>query len=316
MRYHRDNYFHLTATIILMLLCGVLVSQFANLASANPFSQSMYKGERAPSSPVEPPIVTVLSPQHNKGYNTHDIALNVNVSTKNSKWVGLGSGHAISGLSIEEIYFIGDWQKNKTVIFSLPLWNDEVKKFSFMGNFYERYDDVPKIDLENFSINLTSVPDGKHSIIVYAVGQGSELYMFEQYSFHVTGHSLGIAFFVDSLPPSIVLSIENKTYLTSEIPLNLTANKPVTQALYTLDTQRNMTLSENTTLTSLVNGPHNITVHVWDSVGNVGVQTVFFSVEKPEPITATSAATVIGVSAAILEAVALVYVLKFKKSRT
>jgi hypothetical protein len=90
---------------------------------------------------------------------------------------------------------------------------------------------------------------------------------------------------VDFVAPSIkVLSPENKTYDTSSVPLNFTVNEAVSQITYRLDGEENVAISGNTTLTGLANGNHNLTVYAKDEAGNIGVsETIYFSVEVPEP---------------------------------
>lgn len=84
---------------------------------------------------------------------------------------------------------------------------------------------------------------------------------------------------VDSTPPSISnISLENGTYLQSKIPLNFTVNEEISYATYSLDGKDNITISKNTTLTGLSIGQHNLTVYAWDAFGNVGNQTVYFTI--------------------------------------
>jgi hypothetical protein len=87
---------------------------------------------------------------------------------------------------------------------------------------------------------------------------------------------------VDSIAPSIGgLSIENKTYLTSDVNLNFTVNEKAAQITYSLDGKDNVTITGNATLTRLPIGAHNVTVYAWDSAGNVGAsQIINFNVAK------------------------------------
>jgi len=45
-----------------------------------------------------------------------------------------------------------------------------------------------------------------------------------------------------------------------------------------------LTLYENTNLTGLPNGMHNLTIYAWDLTGNLGSsETTYFNVQLPEP---------------------------------
>jgi hypothetical protein len=151
-----------------------------------------------------------------------------------------------------------------------------------MGDWYAYYD-LPKIDFEKLSLNLTNIPDGNHTMCVYAVGSGSEHEMFHWYDFYVTGFSK-VNFVVDATSPKVsVLSLENKTYDTSDLPFSFSVNEPVSQMAYSLDGQENVTITGNTTLSGLSFGAHNVTVYATDNAGNTGTsQTITFTIAKPE----------------------------------
>jgi nitrous oxidase accessory protein len=91
----------------------------------------------------------------------------------------------------------------------------------------------------------------------------------------------------EELPPEIlILSPQNKTYTTTEVPLTWTCDEQIRFAHFTLDLlftplYENTTLIGNTTLTDLSNGTHTITVHVLTERGFAS-QTVHFTV-IPEP---------------------------------
>jgi len=89
----------------------------------------------------------------------------------------------------------------------------------------------------------------------------------------------------DTASPSItILSPQNTTYTTSSIPLTFTVNEPTSWIGYSLDGQANVTISGNTTLTSLSDGQHSITVYANDTSGNMGASNkVFLTVQTPPP---------------------------------
>ncbi|UCE95830.1 MAG: hypothetical protein JSV51_09040 [Candidatus Bathyarchaeota archaeon] len=123
-------------------------------------------------------------------------------------------------------------------------------------------------DNENVTIGenttLTGLSNGPHSIIVYA-----------QDYFGNVGSSDLIFFTVDAVidesPPSIdVLSPENSTYTTSSIPLTFVLNESCQWIGYSIDGGTNTTISGNTTLSGLSNGPHTLLVFAQDLSDNVG----------------------------------------------
>ena len=85
---------------------------------------------------------------------------------------------------------------------------------------------------------------------------------------------------LNSAPPIIVnLPVENQAYNTTDIPLNFTVDKSISQDSYSLDGKGNVTIVGNSTLTNLSVGEHNVTVYVRDDTGNVGAsQAVNFTV--------------------------------------
>lgn len=108
------------------------------------------------------------------------------------------------------------------------------------------------------------------------------------------------------LPNVALLLPPNSSFSTSVVKLNFTVDQSVSQVEYSLDGRENMTINGNTTLTDLPNGYHNVTVYATDEAGNTGAsETVYFSVEVPEPfpistIAAVSVATVAITGAGLL----------------
>jgi hypothetical protein len=106
-------------------------------------------------------------------------------------------------------------------------------------------------------------------------------------------------------PDITVVSPENRSYNSSSVSLIFTVDKPASWLGYSLDSQDNVTITGNTTLSELANGLHNITVYARDEFENVGVsETISFTVaEEPFPVAAVAvaftAAAVIGVSLAV-----------------
>jgi hypothetical protein len=95
-----------------------------------------------------------------------------------------------------------------------------------------------------------------------------------------------------SAPTITNLSIENKTYVTTDIPLIFIVNENTSKFAYSLDGKGNTTIAGNATLTGLPIGEHNITIYAWNDAGSIGAsQTVNFAVataasgasQSPEP---------------------------------
>jgi hypothetical protein len=81
----------------------------------------------------------------------------------------------------------------------------------------------------------------------------------------------------DTTPPSInILSPQNTTYTTSSIPLNFTVNESTSWMGYSLDYQANVTISGNTSLTSLAYGRHSIVVYANDTSWNMGSSDIVY----------------------------------------
>ncbi len=82
----------------------------------------------------------------------------------------------------------------------------------------------------------------------------------------------------EELPPTIVvLSPANATYDTTNVSLIFTVDEPTDWIGYSLDGAANVTITGNTTLTSLSYGSHRIVVYANDTHGNMGSSnTVYF----------------------------------------
>ena len=111
----------------------------------------------------------------------------------------------------------------------------------------------------------------------------------------------------------LVLSPENVTYVTTSIPLDLIVSQPISWLGYSLDFQPNVTISGNTSLTSLSQGAHSLTVY-----GNTtrGVfarsETIFFDVNAPESFPTVPVAAV---TTASIGTVVAVGILVYRKNR-
>ena len=148
---------------------------------------------------------------------------------------------------------------------------------------------------------LPRLPDGQHSIVVYASDLSGNV-----------GSSDIVNFTVDTSPPSILLrSPQNQTYTTSELQLDFTLNKTALWVGYSLDGQETVTATGNVSLTGLAYGSHTITVYAKDVYGNmVASETMHFSVAESFPTVLAAAA----LTAAVIAGGAAVLLLHFKRS--
>jgi hypothetical protein len=169
-------------------------------------------------------------------------------------------------------------------------------------------------------VSMDNLADGNHTLIVYAhYANGKE--MSRSREFAVDTH------YKPYTPELVILSPQNQTYTTTEVPLIWACNEQKIVADYTLDLLSHIplyayfTLSEheappgNTTLTDLSNGTHTLTVYVITERGTAS-QTVHFTVSpetQPEPLPTTLVAAVSVASVAIISIGLLVYFKKRKK---
>jgi hypothetical protein len=121
---------------------------------------------------------------------------------------------------------------------------------------------------------VTELPDGPHTIVVYANDTVGNM-----------GASNAVHFSIDTVPLNINLLIpENETYMTNSISLNFTVNKPTSWNGYSLDGQNNVTIATNTTLSGLSDGAHYVVVYANDTSGKMGASNVIhFTIDTAPP---------------------------------
>jgi hypothetical protein len=150
---------------------------------------------------------------------------------------------------------------------------------------------------------LMGLPDGAYSIVVYANDTDGNTAVSETANFSV-----------DTPPNVSLLSPQNTTYNSVSIALNFTVNQPTKQLSYSLDEQNNVSITGNTTITDLPNGPHNLTVYATDETDNtIASETINFTIFKEEDISPDY--TILLVAAIVIIGtviVVVVYVLKKK----
>jgi hypothetical protein len=266
---------------IVMFISAFLMSmvtglQIINMAKANPI-EIEYKTS---------PIISLHSPMNNDTFSVNTVLLNL-TATKPDNWLIHG------GYAAQQI-----------------LWGIN---YQLDGNFSDTV--IVNSDLSSpldYSVNLTNLTDGVHSLKVYAHASGwiIQISCLTEYAVPINSSSNTVYFTVDTTSPWItILSLENQTYYTSNVPLNFTVNEVNSQISYSLDGLDNVTISGNTTLTELPNGDHNITVYATDQCGNTGAsETIYFTIIEPFP-------TMLAVASVAMIAVVGVGLLVYFKKR-
>ena len=137
-------------------------------------------------------------------------------------------------------------------------------------------------------IDISDLKDGTHRITITAGFTANVDDKFvDTYYF-----STSVDFVVYAAAPAISdLSLENRTFNVTKIPLNFTVNRDsdlLSWIGYSLDNQENVTLSGNTTLSEIFDGLHSLIIYANDTSGNMGKSgEAFFSVEIPPSPTPT-----------------------------
>ena len=241
------------AFISVFLLSAIARTQFIRVATADPLIEERYES---------PPIVSIHSPAN--GADVSSVLLNFTV-TKPVDWLSTPISFSYSG---------GLSQK----LFSVYFYID--------GNFCGSV--TPNSNLLSpfsYSLLLTNLTDGSHTLVVRADSTGVVRNWISStvYSVPIDSVFATANFTLDSAPPNVSFSSVDKTYTMSEFPLDFTLNESVCEISYVLDGQESVTVSGNTTLANLAFGEHNVTVYATDNVGNIGSETITFTIAEPEP---------------------------------
>ncbi len=150
---------------------------------------------------------------------------------------------------------------------------------------------------------------GLHNLTIWVRAEYDEVTTYDPLW---TAFSKTITFTIDTIAPNVtMLAQENTVFEKPEFFLNFTTNEPSSKIEYSLDGQNNVTIMGNTSLSGLANGNHNITVYVTDEAGNTGAsETLFFTVDAPEPFPTVP---VVAVSAVSITAVMAAYLLLYRR---
>jgi hypothetical protein len=133
------------------------------------------------------------------------------------------------------------------------------------------------------SLNVTAIPNPGYSFDYWLL-DGEEKTENPITIIMNANHTLE-AVFVDAIPPEIsIVSPENKTYPIKDVPLTFTVSESTSWIGYSLNSQKNVTITGNRTLTSLPDGSYYVIVYANDTAGNMGASdTVHFTVDITPP---------------------------------
>jgi hypothetical protein len=254
-----------------LLITGVAGTQIIKKVEAWPPYEPDYESLLA---------ISVSSPENNRLYNADTLKLNFSVT----------AGKNTNSSLISNVCYKIDWQEENRTVFSFDGYFLRELMYQLLS---PRQITVLPTTRFSTSLNITEVPDGNHSITIYASmwhysSMERRIDVFEEYfdydDLKMASIEKTVAFTIDTTPPVISILSTGDKYDTSDVFLNFTVNELVSQITYSLDGQDKVSIPENTTLTELSNGDHNVTIYATDLAGNTGSETMYFSVEIPFPI--------------------------------
>jgi N-acetylneuraminic acid mutarotase len=121
-------------------------------------------------------------------------------------------------------------------------------------------DNGPNVTLTKASSFVDNIPDGSHSIVLFAKDSLGNI-----------GVSQTVRFTIDNAVPIITITNPlSQKYNTADITLTFVIDKPVAHISYSLNEQLPVSITGNITLPALPDGTHTIVVHATDELGNSG----------------------------------------------
>ena len=272
--------FALLFTVVAMLLPSRLAT--ANLAHHDPILPDIPYG---PASPFpDPPDLIVQSPQYNKTYYVNEILLNftvINPYTQSESTRITEVSYTLDGL-VNTLWNLTDYPLSPTQQFSILL-NASTGQHILQLNVHA---EITFYSDPRYIYSASTLPVEVNETILFTINTRA----FPQPSVSIT-------------------SPENKTYVTTNIPLKFAVNESRSQISYSLDGQNNVTIAGNTTLTSLSKGEHNLTVYAINVAGNIeGSETVIFTIaNNSEPFPVAIAAVLLASVAVVAPSLAVYF---------
>ncbi len=165
---------------------------------------------------------------------------------------------------------------------------------------------------EVFSVDLTGLKDGEHTVEVTATVTVKSLTVY--YGGITAQVGWGTAswtssgqlnFTIDANAPNVsIVSQQNRTFETADIPLNFTVSEPVSEISYNIDENNNVTFTDNFVLAhiygkdnyffvlkGLADGSHSLTIYAKDAAGYTGKSDTYFFTVNTQPITTPTPST-------------------------
>jgi len=209
-----------------------------------------------------------------------------------------------SNVSLVEFGLLALDSEDRPHIIYISWWPEQLMYTRWTGTEWENhhvdsYGQTPEYGY-NFAIDSNYDPH-----ISYIRAPGNSSYWIRQLKYATATLPK-----LPPLQPPLNISItspENTTYSTSEVPLTFTTNKQATSMSYSVDGETNVTITGNTTITDLPNGPHNLTLYAIDETDNsTPSETIYFTISKEDDTTpAFPDSNIVLVSAAIITATAI-----------
>ena len=175
------------ALILSPLLSVAAGTQLVELGVANP----LFEGGLVPPDPsAKPPGLSIFAPQNNTVYTTNTLPFSINVS--------LPASLKAVETRIDQIYYEADWQQNRVYLYSSGTAGFDNQISSSRSD--------PKNLFFQYSQDFAGIPDGNHSMTVYALGKGSYIEGMYGYGFEINATS-SVYFTIDTEPFSAVTVI-------------------------------------------------------------------------------------------------------------
>lgn len=250
-------------------------TQFLNVTQAQTYTE-----ENIPTPAGVTGFIEIHSPKNNTVTAKNQILLSI------TAWVGPSTINYVRMAFYAG--YRGDWETNYTSLFN------SFSSYTLTGSK---------------EVTLTNVPEGNHTVVC-SVGIWGKILtsafppnILDKIQYFSFSNSTSVSFFVDTKAPKITdVTLDNKTYSSSNVTSSFMLSEPVTKLWYSLDNQGNATISQNElNFTDLTNGVHNVTIFASDNAGNMGQsETAYFYVKLPEPFPIVSVAVASIVSIAII----------------
>jgi len=163
---------------------------------------------------------------------------------------------------------------------SIPLNFIVNESTSWIGYSLDRQTNVTIIG----NVTISGLPEGAHTVKLCAEDTAGNIGTSSVIHFTIRAYP------IDSKPPTIsIVSPENKTYDTTEIPLTLTADETISGIAYSLDGQTNVTITGEITssacvhvISGLPEGSHTLIVYARDTAGNAATSGIMYFAIEPK----------------------------------